>query len=200
MGFGSAFGSALGGLSSAAGSGMAAAAPLLGQYFGNKLNYRFAKKTAIHGPSWQVKGLRRAGLNPILAVSSGFKPNQMSSSSIDPTAAISNISSSKQARQQTRLLTDQTRIASAKAKREEMINDVWKSSVGRTHIVPMAAASAAGVKAKSVADAVLLPSLINSANSAKDSKSLFDRYKESWSQGRDALIEIHSDAVKRSQK
>lgn len=39
------------------------------------LNYKFAQRYAENGPSWSVTGLRKAGLNPILATSSGFSPS-----------------------------------------------------------------------------------------------------------------------------
>ena len=50
-----------------------------------KLQYSYAQKYSENGPSWNVKGLRDAGLNPILAVSNGVNlganvPNFSSSS------------------------------------------------------------------------------------------------------------------------
>ncbi len=46
------------------------------------LNYKFAQRYAENGPSWSVTGLRNAGLNPILASSSGFSPSFGSSVSV----------------------------------------------------------------------------------------------------------------------
>lgn len=55
---------------------------LVGRYFGKKraedtaaLNYAYAQRYAENGPLWSVTGLRKAGLNPILAASSGFSPS-----------------------------------------------------------------------------------------------------------------------------
>lgn len=36
-----------------------------------KSQYKYAQKYALNSPSWNVEGLRRAGLNPILAVNGG---------------------------------------------------------------------------------------------------------------------------------
>lgn len=41
----------------------------------NKLNYELAQNYAVNTPSWAVQGLRKAGLNPILAASGGFNAN-----------------------------------------------------------------------------------------------------------------------------
>ncbi|AXL14449.1 DNA pilot protein [Microviridae sp.] len=53
-------GSALGGLAS---FGLSAASAVASQ----KQQYRYSKKERQQGPSWDVAGLRKAGLNPILA-------------------------------------------------------------------------------------------------------------------------------------
>lgn len=59
---------------------------MVGRYFGKKraedtaaLNYAFAKRYAENSPMWSVTGLRKAGLNPILAASGGFSPSMGSS-------------------------------------------------------------------------------------------------------------------------
>lgn len=50
----------------------------LSQYFNKKnmrdqaaLQYKYAERYALNSPSWNIKGLRDAGLNPMLAVSNG---------------------------------------------------------------------------------------------------------------------------------
>lgn len=56
-----------------------------GHYFNKKqaaLEYEYQKKFAQNGPSWNVEGLRKAGLNPILAAGGGF-----SSSTFSPSTA-----------------------------------------------------------------------------------------------------------------
>lgn len=55
---------------------------MVGRYFGKKraedtaaLNYAYAQRYAENGPMWSVTGLRKAGLNPILAANGGFSPS-----------------------------------------------------------------------------------------------------------------------------
>lgn len=77
--FGGAVGSFASGLLGAAGS-----------EFSAKQAYRYDKKTAIHGPSWHVEGLRKAGLNPVLAAGSsptfGSSPSSISIPSVATSA------------------------------------------------------------------------------------------------------------------
>lgn len=58
----------------------------VGLYYGKKraeeaakLNYAYAQRYAENGPMWSVTGLRKAGLNPILAANGGFSPSMGSS-------------------------------------------------------------------------------------------------------------------------
>lgn len=54
-----------------------------GMYFSKKqaaLQYRYQKKFAENSPSWNVAGLRKAGLNPILAAGGGYSPSTFSPS------------------------------------------------------------------------------------------------------------------------
>lgn len=44
-----------------------------------RLNYEYAQRYAENSPMWQVSGLRKAGLNPILATHGGFSPSMGSS-------------------------------------------------------------------------------------------------------------------------
>lgn len=51
---------------------------MLGQYYNKKnmrdqakLQYKYAQRYALNSPTWNVQGLRDAGLNPMLAVSNG---------------------------------------------------------------------------------------------------------------------------------
>ena len=179
----------LGGLSSATNVG----SQLLGNYSGRKAGKRAAKYArwnaawaAQNLPALQMKGLRDAGLNPILAAGSG-RNTQMPSPQNMATGSPgqSNVAGGYKDISSAQLFKNQNRVAKAQAEREEKVNAYWNTHVGREFIVPMAAASAAGVNVRNVSDAVLLPSLIRSANSAEklsNEKSLWDRVKD-WHKG-----------------
>ena len=47
-----------------------------------QLEYDWKQRYAQNSPKWSVEGLKNAGLNPILAASSGFTPSQMTSGSV----------------------------------------------------------------------------------------------------------------------
>lgn len=60
-------------------AGMNFGAGLMEDYFSRRLmdrEYDYTQRYAKEMPSWQVEGLRRAGLNPILAATSGFRVGQ----------------------------------------------------------------------------------------------------------------------------
>ena len=179
----------LGGASSATNIG----GQLIGNYSGRKGAKRAAKYArwnsawaAQNLPAMQMAGLRKAGLNPILAAGSG-RSTQMPSPQNIPIGSPgnSNIAGGYKDVSSAQLFRNQNRVARAQAEREEKVNEYWDTQVGREFIVPMAAASAAGVNVRNVSDAVLLPSLIRSANSAEklsNDKSLWDRVKD-WHKG-----------------
>lgn len=170
-------------------------------YASQKSQYRFSKKERLQGPSWDVQGLRKAGLNPILAAgarggsSSGVAPF----SAADLAGASKSSSESNLATANKELVRNQIRITSAKADREEMINNEWKSNIGKDFYVPLAASSAAGASPSSVADTVLLPSLIRTAHSAKDSSpgSIWKKTQDSFRKNLNEVKEFHMDNVKR---
>ena len=60
-----------------------------------KMNYRYAKKYAENSPMWQMAGLRKAGLNPILAAAKfGGSNNAMPVSAMDLAGSTEKVSSS----------------------------------------------------------------------------------------------------------
>lgn len=96
MGFGSIISKAAGVLSSAGSAGLSLGLPAVGQYASNKMGYRFNKKTALHSPSWEVEGLRKAGLNPILAAAKfgGSAAQFSNASALDLAGSMEKMSSS----------------------------------------------------------------------------------------------------------
>lgn len=52
-------------------------------------NFQYAERYAKNGPSWNVEGLRAAGLNPILAASGGFHGGSSPSSSVGSSGGVS---------------------------------------------------------------------------------------------------------------
>lgn len=122
-----AIGMALGGLMGMAGQGgMNFLSGMQQDYFARRAidrEYSYAQRYAKEGPSWQVEGLKRAGLNPILAASGGMKPGAVaprSSPSVpkqDPVnvaAAFKLRAETKQIEAQTELLKQQGQSTAAK--------------------------------------------------------------------------------------
>jgi hypothetical protein len=108
------FGSIAGGI---AGSGASSALGYAGGYFARRDQYALNKKARIKGPGWDVTGLRKAGLNPVLAVPSagtGFSASAASGNAADIARSIDAVSAaglkgnqSGVAREQERVLKNQ---------------------------------------------------------------------------------------------
>lgn len=182
------------------------ASQLIGGYQGRKSAKRASKYqrwnsawAAQNLPDLQVRGLQKAGLNPMLAA--GASPPAVSSASAPQIGPSSSSSFSGAFRTSTAAQVDKEVLKQQKLKtrREEMLTDWWNTDTGRNFIVPFAAASAAGVNANSVSDAVLLPSLMNSAEAATKSKhkgkpsSVWDSYKRNWQEGARTTTEFFNN-------
>lgn len=94
MGFGGFLKGLVGGTSSSASS---SALGFASSYYGREHAYGLNKQARIKGPSWDVEGLRRAGLNPVLAArgsGAGFSSSPLSSPASDIARSMESISSS----------------------------------------------------------------------------------------------------------
>ncbi|AXL14454.1 DNA pilot protein [Microviridae sp.] len=115
------FGSVL----SSIGSGLLGAA---GSEFSAKQNYRYDKKTAQQSPSWHVSGLRKAGLNPILAA--GGSPTLGSGhSNVQPPS----ISSSAKDLSGSRLATSQKNLVREQQTTAKKLGDLYDKQAEKAH-------------------------------------------------------------------
>ena len=172
MGFGSVFKGALGsGIGSLFGIGQAAASA--------KMQYRYAKKMAQNAPSWNVAGLRKAGLNPILAAnpaggspSAGMPPV----SPPDVAGSAANLSSAKLKSAQESVAKNQEKITwnQALSSASKAITDLrkqqWESKVydymntkyGKKVMLPLSAIKMAGVNLSGAKTAAAVTAFMNS--------------------------------------
>ena len=122
--------------SAAAGIGLGAASTALNA----KLQYRYAKKYALNSPSWQMAGLKDAGLNPILAAAKfGGSNNAMPIQAMDLAGSGEKMSSST-AKAATTDLTKQQK------KNAEIQKDILEANVSEARSRAHSAASEANVK------------------------------------------------------
>lgn len=93
--------------------------------------YHYTRKYTKNSPSWQVEGLRKAGLNPILAAGGGFSPSSWSPSAAS-SASVSpkdvNILQGLQAKQ----LEEQNRLIEAQVEGQEIKNENDRKNRGLT--------------------------------------------------------------------
>lgn len=93
--------------------------------------YHYTRKFTKNSPSWQVEGLRKAGLNPILAAGGGFSPSSWSPSAA-PSASVSpkdvNILQGLQVKQ----LEQQNRLLESQVEGQEIKNENDRKNRGLT--------------------------------------------------------------------
>lgn len=109
----------IGAISSAVGGSLLGMA---GSQFDRHQDYKYAKRTREQGPSQQVAGLRKAGLNPILATGSlggVSSAGSHSSKPADVAGSIDKVSSAELRKSQQKLLNEQKRESYWRAEREK---------------------------------------------------------------------------------
>lgn len=74
----------MGVFAASAAAGLSSATSAAGGLFSQKQQYGFNKQQRLKGPGWDVKGLRSAGLNPILAATKGHAPSTVGGFQVSP--------------------------------------------------------------------------------------------------------------------
>lgn len=142
--------------------------------FSAKQSYRYDKKTAIHSPSWHVEGLKRAGLNPILAAGSSpsFGSSPQSINVPPPASSAKDVNTASLVKSQKKIAENQAIAAAADAgikvremKWNDKVYDFMENNPG--FLLKMSSAKKSGVPLKDLGEAGLLHLLLD-PNSAKD--------------------------------
>lgn len=125
MGFGSFVSSALGAIGNVGSSAVGSALGALGTEYSAKVGYRYGKKQSLYGPSHRVEGLRRAGLNPILAADGNTgSMSAVPFNPVDIAGQMDKYSASK-------LKSSQVDVAESTADRERATTDLIKQQEQR---------------------------------------------------------------------
>ncbi len=178
MGFGSIVASlGMGALSSGGSSALGIGTGMINQ----RQQYGYNKKQRYYGPGWDVSGLRRAGLNPILAAgATGSSPG------VAPIGPGSDVSSSAKNLADTFLKNKQRQIAAhtaTSAKSQAIIDqrramfaskkfDYLNTSNAEKILLPVAAANEAGLSINSAKNAAIVSGVLNATSkSSKSSKT-----------------------------
>lgn len=160
--------------SSLIGAGMSSAQGYLSQ----RSQYNFGKKETIHRPSWEVEGLKRAGLNPILAATGGWRGSSSGVSGFAPNPSdvarsVEALSSSSAKSTQSDVNEELEELTSAKAEIEKMRKD-WEQikfdymKKNQDVLLPVAASSEAGYTPHSAKDAALTSAVLSTNNKIVD--------------------------------
>lgn len=146
------------------------------QALSSKLQYKYAKKMAQNSPSWNVEGLRKANLNPILAANpAGGSPSagMPTGTSLDVAGSVANLSSAKLKETQDDIAHNQALSSASKAiidlrkqQWESKVYDYMESKLGKKVMIPMSAIKMAGVNlsgAKSAGAAMMFMNALEKA-------------------------------------
>jgi len=155
------------GLLSGLGGGMFGAASAAANA---KLQYKYAKRMALKSPSWNRKGLKAAGLNPILAANpSGGSPSagMPSGQAPDIAGSASKMADVGVKQEQEKVARNQADITAAMAAQERnrmnwsnMTHNFLRNQPKDGFLIRMAAANAAGVPTKDLGEAGVLHMLL----------------------------------------
>lgn len=200
----------------AIGAGGSMASSLIGLY-GASQQRKWASREAEKNRDFlsrshqiRVQDLRAAGLNPILSTHAGSMPSPSvpggaaaTAHNIDLAGVFQKSSASKLAQEQLKTQKQITQREKNITERDSAITDYWRSPSGKNFIVPLAAASAAGLNVNSITDAALVPAAMhynnrNTANSAQGQRTFWDQYKRAFGSGVDAIREGHGTVLKRN--
>lgn len=170
----------------AASSALSSAGQIGGGLISNKQQYEYSKEARLKGPGWDVKGLRDAGLNPILAAAKfggatgGSPVSGFSVSPSDIAGSTEKFMSSSAKKSETTLKDAQTSVAqfnadSAKALAEidKMREDWEREKYAFMHefkddFLPIAASSASGYSPRNAVEAAGISAFLSTSKKIND--------------------------------
>ena len=174
--------------SSIFGTALGAASGLATSELQAKTQYRYAKRMAQNAPGWNMEGLRRAGLNPILAAnpaggspSAGMPSPDMSLPSVAASSAKS--AAEKRLVDQNLIIAENNAITSGANAADALQRMRWNEKTynymqeNPEFLLKMSSLEKSGYKPKDLGEAVLLNSLMNPSN-AKRVRELMKKQQE----------------------
>lgn len=157
------------GIGSAISSAVGGASSIFGGAFSQKQQYKYNKAERLKGPGWDVKGLRDAGLNPILAAQKSG-PTQgvggFSVSPVDIAGQMDKISSSSAKDADAKIKKAQSESARSQANIDRQ-REFWQTEMynfmqkNKGLLLPISASSAAGFTPRDAKDAAATSFLLN---------------------------------------